>query len=267
LATLPLETKKMTEKIIKRQPAGRQQYRSRLQRHRPGAARRQPERDRRRHRFPAGNQRCRKDDHAAGHQRPAQAGKRLYQGRLCQVRWKDITNVLGTQVVKLGPSWCRKDAVYSSTSPWMKISGWVPSPARTAARRSARTRTRCTTISPPGQNHQPAGRVLLRRRAADDRHRPGLDGLPKCSCWTNLPWAWPPCWSRKFSKRPAINREMGTTLLVVEQNAKIALESPTMPTSWSPARSSWKGLQRIEKQPGCQGVLHGGHPGRRAEIL
>jgi branched-chain amino acid transport system ATP-binding protein len=180
----------------------------------------------------------------------------------------DITNVLGTQVVKLGPSWCRKGAGCSNTSRWTKISGWGPLPAKTAPRKFAPTTTRCTITSPGWRRSPTAGRVLLRRRAADDRHCPGADGIAEdAHAGRTLPRLAPLLVKEIFENVETINRELDTTILVVEQNAKIACRCPIMPISWSQEKSSWKAPPKSCAQPGCQRVLHGHHPGRRTKIL
>ena len=46
---------------------------------------------------------------------------------------------------------------------------------------------------------------------------------PNCSFWTNPPWGWRPCWwSRYFRIIQEINAT-GTTIMLVEQNANMAL--------------------------------------------
>ena len=44
-----------------------------------------------------------------------------------------------------------------------------------------------------------------------------------CSCSTSPPWAWPRCWSSRSSRRSATINRQGTTILLVEQNAAMAL--------------------------------------------
>ena len=77
--------------------------------------------------------------------------------------------------------------------------------------------------APQGAGHA-EGRHPVRRRAADAGHRPGPDGQPQDPCsWTSPPWVWPR-WlvDQIFEIIKELNAR-GTTILLVEQNALIAL--------------------------------------------
>jgi ABC-type branched-subunit amino acid transport system ATPase component len=68
----------------------------------------------------------------------------------------DITNVLGTQVVKLGAIMVPEGRRVFKHLTVEKISGWGPLPAKTAPRKFVPTTTRCT-ITSPGWPKLPTG--------------------------------------------------------------------------------------------------------------
>ena len=79
-----------------------------------------------------------------------------------------------------------------------------------------------------------AGRHPLRRRAADAGDGRGLMASPSYCCWTSRPWACPRSWwGRSSTSSPSINKQ-GTTILLVEQNAFMALQVATGATCWRP---------------------------------
>ena len=72
---------------------------------------------------------------------------------------------------------------------------------------------------------QPGGGLPFRRRAADARHRPGADGLPRLLMLDEPSLGLAPLLVKEiFAFIAQINEEMGLTVLVVEQNARRALE-------------------------------------------
>jgi len=62
-----------------------------------------------------------------------------------------------------------------------------------------------------------------------------------------------------FENIQRINQEMDTTILLVEQNAKMALEVSK--------NRSGRPFRRIEKQSGCEGILHGRYQRRAPQIF
>ena len=90
-------------------------------------------------------------------------------------------------------------------------------------RRGARTRARPVPARWPSVAHQRGG-AAVRRRAADAGHRPGADEPSRsCCCSTSRRWAWPR--SSSTGSREVIQQinEQGTSVVLVEQNAAMAL--------------------------------------------
>jgi branched-chain amino acid transport system ATP-binding protein len=179
-----------------------------------------------RHRRPAGNQRRRQDHHVAGHQRPAQTGKRLYPRWVYQIRGQRHHQCPGNPG---GQAWGnhgtgRAPGVQTPHG-GRKYPGGVHYPQRRLPENSCRQRQDVRSLPPAGKNYPPAGRVLLRRRAADDRHCPGPDGSAEDAHAGRTLFRLAPLLVKEiFQNVETINRELGTTILVVEQNAKIALQ-------------------------------------------
>jgi ABC-type sulfate/molybdate transport systems ATPase subunit len=89
----------------------------------------------------------------------------------------DITNVLGTQVVKLGAIMVPEGRrVFKHLTVEENIRVGSITRKDGSPENSQRQRQDVRSLPPAGQNYPPAGRVLLRRRATDDRHCPGPDG-------------------------------------------------------------------------------------------
>jgi branched-chain amino acid transport system ATP-binding protein len=158
----------------------------------------------------------------------------------------DITNVLGTQVVKLGAimvpegrrvfkhltveenirvgSITRKDGSQKIRADNDKMYDHFP--------RLSKITHRLAGYCSGGEQQM----IAIAR---------ALMAAPKMLMLDEPSLGWRRCWSKRFSRNvETINRELGTTILVVEQNAKIACRCPIMPTSWSPAKSSWKARPR-----------------------
>ena len=95
---------------------------------------------------------------------------------------------------------------------------------RRRLRRSRRTWTTCSRPSPASRSAAPRWRA--RSPAASSRCSPsGAPSWPGpgCSCWTSPPWAWPRCWSSRSSRRCSRSTGRASTILLVEQNAAMAL--------------------------------------------
>jgi branched-chain amino acid transport system ATP-binding protein len=139
---------------------------------------------------------------------------------------QDITNVLGTEVVKIGAVMVpegRRVFKHLSVDENIRVGSITRKDGGQKIRQDHKKDVRSLPASV--QHTQPHGGLLLRRGAADDRHRPGTHGRSiHAHAGRAVPGAGPAAGSGDFRERPTINRDLQTTILVVEQNAKIALE-------------------------------------------
>jgi branched-chain amino acid transport system ATP-binding protein len=205
--------------------AGSQQHRSGVQRHHPGAARCQPE-------CIQGGIVALLGTNGAGKTTTLRAISGLLKPENGFIRdgyikfgGSDITNVLGTQVVKLGAIMVpegRRVFKHLTVEENIRVGSIT---RKDGSQKIRRQRQDVRSLPAAFRNYPPAGRLLLRRRAADDRHCPGADGgAEDAHAGRTLFRPGTTAGQRDFRKRRTINRELGTTILVVEQNAKIALQ-------------------------------------------
>ena len=120
-------------------------------------------------------------------------------------------------------SW--RGAASSRTSPSTRTSTWGATPATTGPA-CARDKEACLRLLPPPQGApEEAGRLPLRRRAADARHQPRAHGAPQAhDARRAVAGARPAAGRRRSSaSSSASTRSEKTTILLVEQNANLAL--------------------------------------------
>ena len=140
---------------------------------------------------------------------------------------------------------------------------------RPRARRH-RDRARVSVLPAPQGAAIGPGRLSLGRRAADARHRARADVQSRASsCSTSRRSAWRPCWSRRSSQIvERLNREQKLTVLLVEQNATLALGIADHGYVMENGRLVLEGSGRgAPVERGHQGVLPRPHRGGRQEVL
>ena len=94
-------------------------------------------------------------------------------------RGVDVTNRLGTEVVRHGAVMVPEGRrVFKHLTVDENIRVRVHHPQGRRGRRAAGHEAHVRALPAPVARDEPAGRVLLGRRAADDRHRPRADGGP-----------------------------------------------------------------------------------------
>ena len=104
-----------------------------------------------------------------------------------------------------------------------RTSRWAPMCAATRPGRG-RTWSACSPFPRPRRAPAPVGRHAVGRRAADAGDRARAHGAARgSSCSTSRRWDWRPPWSRRRSRSSRRSGGQGTTVLMVEQNAYIAL--------------------------------------------
>ena len=119
---------------------------------------------------------------------------------------------------------CWRGARSSRTSPWRRTCAAGPTPAATASRVRRRPGQVLRATSPGSRSAPAAGRLPVRRRAADAGHQPGALARPKLMLLDEPSLGLAPLLVEEiFEIIAAINREEGTTILLVEQNAQMAL--------------------------------------------
>ena len=97
--------------------------------------------------------------------------------------------------------------------------------ARSAAARSG-ARARVHELFPVlARAGRAAGRAAVRRGAADAGHRPGADVRTRsCCCSTSRRSGWPRSWSARIARIIREIHAQGTAVVLVEQNATMALQ-------------------------------------------
>ena len=192
-----------------------------------------PRRRGRGRRHPRG-QRRRQDHHAAGHLRHGRdhAARSSFDG-------DELVGLDTADIVRKGVAHVPQGR---GTFPDLSVEdnlASAPSSARTSEVR-ADIDALVRDVPRPRRAAHAAGREPVGRRAADARRRPGADE-PAAAALPRRAVARPGPDDRGRAVRAVrrtINTERGITMLVVEQNAKLALASPTGPTCSSPGRSS-----------------------------